>query len=403
MPIKISAESLSAIKLGASDLTAAYVGETRIFPNDITVSYVTPTGQGLTYTTPQTTIGSPGGAYSQTFVITGTSTQLLSAGSFSVSGLPTGLTAAVTNTSSGLGNSLTVTISGVYPQTPALNIAMVISGVGVTTYTQYTINYTSSNMSALDNCQTLNPANTVSPSLSVANSIDVTNTTGSQTGYVPSFPQTVTYSLSSNTVTYSGAYGGSKKYYFIGGNPGTLTGCDVCLVWGNNQGSQSGTYQLSLTGNLTGGSTLYGGSSSRSWYLSLTGGGTSSLTRNIPYIVGDSNGLSFWQTAGTVLASGTTGVLQINQMDIAHDGFFGGSCNKSWYISATNNVNLYLPSNMGGSGTYQSYQSFSYGLGNPFGSIRLDTQNAPSNSSYTVTVSCNGPVTASASMSFMTP
>jgi len=101
MPIKISAESLSAIKLGASDLTAAYVGETRVFPNDITVSYVAPTGQSLTYTTPNTTIGSPGGAYSQTFTITGSSLQQLAAGSFSVSGLPAGLTASITNTSSG--------------------------------------------------------------------------------------------------------------------------------------------------------------------------------------------------------------------------------------------------------------------------------------------------------------
>ena len=72
MPIKISAESLSAIKLGASDLAAAYVGETRIFPNDITVSYVTPTGQGLTYTTPANITGSPGSTVSPTVTFTGT-------------------------------------------------------------------------------------------------------------------------------------------------------------------------------------------------------------------------------------------------------------------------------------------------------------------------------------------
>ena len=225
MPIKISAESLSAIKLGASDLSAANIGVTRIFPNDITVSYVTPTGQGLTYTTPTTLVGSPGAAYTNTFTITGTSLQSLSTGTFSCAGLPAGLSAAVTaGSGSGVGNTLTVTISGTFPNLSSLNTALTISGISIVTYVQYTINYDSGTISGsnlVDNCTGGNSPNTLSYSVNVANAISVTTGSGTQTGYVPSFPQTVTYTLTSDTVNVSPI--SQRTFYFAGS-----TGCDVC-------------------------------------------------------------------------------------------------------------------------------------------------------------------------------
>ena len=380
MPIKISAESLSAIKLGASDLTAAYVGDIRVFPNDITVSYVAPTGQGLTYTTPATTIGSPGGAYSQTFTITGTSTQLLAAGSFSVSGLPAGLTATITNTGSGLGNSLTATISGVYPPTPALNIAMTISGVSITTYTQYTINYTSSNMTIGNSCAGSTP-NTVSPSLSVANAINVVNSTGSQTGYVPSLPQNVTYTVSSNGVV-SGGTPAVQYFYFTQ----STNNCDICNLYGNNAGG-SGTYQLGLSGSLTGGSTLYAGASSRSWILSLTGGGTSTITRNISGLAGQSNGIYITSPAANTKPT-SIGVDDI----LSNGGFFSQACAKTFTASASSGVRLFFQNIQSPPTTWASSQTIVYSGGNPFGLLLFDYNAAPASGTFTLTVTCSSPV-----------
>jgi len=379
MPIKISAESLSAIKLGASDLTAAYLGETRVFPNDITVSYVAPTGQSLTYTTPNTTVGSPGGSYSQTFTITGSALQQLAAGSFSVSGLPAGLTASITNTGSGLGNTLTATIAGVYPAAPALNIAMTISGIAITTYTQYTINYTSSNPSISNSCAGTTP-NTVSPSLSVANAIDVTNSTGSQTGYVASFPQTVTYSLSSDSASSNP----TQYYYFTQ----STNNCDVCNLYGDNAGS-SGTYQLGTSGSLSGGATLYAGATTRSWYLSLTGGGTSTITRNTGAMDGQSNGIYITSPAANTVQPTSIAVDDI----LSNGGFFSQACNKTFTASASNGVRLFFqniqttpPDN------WASSQTIVYSGGNPYGNLIFDYNAAPATGTFTLTVTCSSPV-----------
>ena len=387
MPIKISAESLSAIKLGASDLTAAYLGETRVFPNDITVSYVAPTGQSLTYTTPNTTVGSPGGSYSQTFTITGSALQQLAAGSFSVSGLPAGLTASITNTGSGLGNTLTATIAGVYPAAPALNIAMTISGIAITTYTQYTINYTSSNPSISNSCAGTTP-NTVSPSLSVANAIDVTNSTGSQTGYVASFPQTVTYSLSSDSASSNP----TQYYYFTQ----STNNCDVCNLYGDNAGS-SGTYQLGTSGSLSGGATLYAGATTRSWYLSLTGGGTSTITRNTGAMDGQSNGIYITSPAANTVQPTSIAVDDI----LSNGGFFSQACNKTFTASASNGVRLFFqniqttpPDN------WASSQTIVYSGGNPYGNLIFDYNAAPATGTFTLTVTCSSPVYSTYTRSF---
>jgi len=383
MPIKISAESLSAIKLGASDLSAANIGVTRIYPNDITVSYVAPTGQGLTYTTPATLVGSPGAAYTQTFTITGSSLQALSTGSFACAGLPAGLSASVTaGSGSGVGNTLTVTITGTYPNVSSLNTALTISGISITTYTQYTINYTSSNPSNPNSCGSLPILTTISPSISVANAISVTNSTGSQTGYVPSFPQTVTYSLSSDTVAAS--YAGNVTFYFVQ----STNNCDICNLYGDNTGS-SGTYQLGTTGNLTGGATLYAGASTRSWYLSLTGGGTSTITRNTGGMDGSQNGIYITSPAANTVQPSSIAVDDV----LSSGGFFSQACAKTFTVSASNGVRLFFqniqstpPDN------WASSQTIVYSGGNPFGNLIFDYNAAPATGTFTLTVTCSSPV-----------
>ena len=392
MPIKISAESLSAIKLGASDLSAANIGVTRIFPNDITVSYIAPTGQGLTYTTPTTLVGSPGAAYTNTFTITGTSLQALSTGTFACAGLPAGLSAAVTaGSGSRVGNSLTVTISCTFPNVSSLNTALTISGISIVTYVQYTINYDSGTISGsnlADNCTGGNSTNTLSYSVSVANAISVTTGSGTQTGYVPSFPQTVTYTLTSDVVSLTLIP--ETRFYFAGS-----TGCDICNLYADDQGA-NGTIQLSTTGNLTGGGTLYAGASSRSWYLSLTGGGTSSITSNVSAMYGQSNGLYFTSPAANTVQPASIGIGQNG----AIDGFFSQVCAKTFTASATNGVRVFFqniqstpPDN------WASSQTIVYSGGNPFGNLIFD-YNQAGVGTFDVTITCSSPVYATVTRTF---
>ena len=99
---------------------------------DTTVSYNTPTGQGLTYTTPPQTTGQAGSTYGpQTFTITNASDIL--SGTASISGLPNGLTASQSYDNSNPGNTLTITLGGVFPSANALNTNLVISGLTSTT------------------------------------------------------------------------------------------------------------------------------------------------------------------------------------------------------------------------------------------------------------------------------
>ena len=96
---------------------------------DTTVSYNTPTGQGLTYTTPSSSTGQAGSVYGpQTFTITdGTNTL---SGTASISGLPNGLTVdSQSYNNSNPGNTLTITLGGVFPSANALNTNLVISGL----------------------------------------------------------------------------------------------------------------------------------------------------------------------------------------------------------------------------------------------------------------------------------
>lgn len=379
MPIKISAESLSAIKLGASDLSAANIGVTRIYPNDITVSYVAPTGQGLTYTTPTTLVGSPGAAYTNTFTITGTSLQSLSTGAFACAGLPAGLSAAVTaGSGSGVGNTLTVTISGTFPNVSSLNTALTISGISIVTYTQYTINYDSSTVSPSNDCTGTSP-NTLSYSVSVANSISVTSGSGTQTGYVPSFPQTVTYTISSDSASSNP----TQYFYFTQ----STNNCDVCNLYGDDAGV-GGTIQLSTTGNLTGGATLYAGATSRSWYLSLTGGGTSTIGSNITGYSGQSNGIYITSPAANTVQPASIAVDDL----LSSGGFFSQACAKTFTVSASSGVRLFFQNiQTNPPDNWASSQTIVYSGGNPFGNLIFD-YNQASGSTFTLTVTCSSPV-----------
>jgi len=100
---------------------------------DTTVSYNTPTGQSLTYTTPSQSTGQAGSVYGpQTFTITGGSNIILS-GAASISGLPNGVTLdsqSYNNTNAS--NVLTITLGGVFPSTNSLNTNLTISGLTAT-------------------------------------------------------------------------------------------------------------------------------------------------------------------------------------------------------------------------------------------------------------------------------
>jgi len=99
---------------------------------DVLVSYNTPTGQGFTYTTPNSSTGQAGSIYApQTFTVTD-GTSILS-GTATVSGLPDGIivsSQSYNNTNSG--NVLTITLAGVFPSANNLNTNLTISGLTAT-------------------------------------------------------------------------------------------------------------------------------------------------------------------------------------------------------------------------------------------------------------------------------
>ena len=97
-----------------------------------TVSWATPTGQGLTYTepSPQSSIGNPGTAFPTT-TFTATKSGETISGTATITGLPTGITATQSLSGSGANNVLTVTLTGVFPGADSLNTALTISGLTI--------------------------------------------------------------------------------------------------------------------------------------------------------------------------------------------------------------------------------------------------------------------------------
>ena len=99
-----------------------------------TVSWATPTGQSLTYSTPspQSSQGGTGVTFPTT-TFTATKAGSTISGTATIAGLPSGITAAQTIAGSGAGNTLTVTLTGTFPSTSYLNTALTLSGLSVYT------------------------------------------------------------------------------------------------------------------------------------------------------------------------------------------------------------------------------------------------------------------------------
>jgi hypothetical protein len=104
------------------------------------ISWATPTGQGLTYSTPspQSSIGATATTFPTT-TFTATKAGEVISGTATIAGLPSGITAAQTITGSGIGNTLTVTLTGTFPSTNSLNTTLTLSGL--TVYTPVPVDY----------------------------------------------------------------------------------------------------------------------------------------------------------------------------------------------------------------------------------------------------------------------
>ena len=102
--------------------------------NATTISWDTPTGQSLTYSTPspQSSQGAAAATFPTT-TFTATKAGSTISGTATIAGLPTGITAAQTITGSGVGNTLTVTLTGTFPSTDYINTALTLSGLSVIT------------------------------------------------------------------------------------------------------------------------------------------------------------------------------------------------------------------------------------------------------------------------------
>jgi len=112
-----------------SDATKGWLVNSEINTlTDVTVSYITPTGQGFTYTTPAQSTGQSTTLYGpQTFTITD-GTNILS-GTASISGLPNGITYTQSYNNNAGGNILTITLGGTFPYSDSIDTALTISGL----------------------------------------------------------------------------------------------------------------------------------------------------------------------------------------------------------------------------------------------------------------------------------
>ena len=105
-----------------------------VTPNVTEISWATPTGQSLTYSTPspQSSQGATAATFPTT-TFTATKAGSTISGTATIAGLPSGITAAQTITGSGAGNTLTVTLTGTFPSTSSLNTNLTLSGLTVDT------------------------------------------------------------------------------------------------------------------------------------------------------------------------------------------------------------------------------------------------------------------------------
>ena len=97
-----------------------------------TISWATPTGQSLTYSTPSPQSSTAtANAPLPTTTFTATRPGYILSGTATIAGLPSGITATQTITGSGGGNILTVTLTGTFPALDYLNTNLTLSGLTI--------------------------------------------------------------------------------------------------------------------------------------------------------------------------------------------------------------------------------------------------------------------------------
>ncbi len=283
---------------------------------EFTVSWNTPTGQGLTYTqpSPQSSVGTAGSAFpTTTFTVTKSDTII--SGTATIAGLPTGITATQVITGSGIGNTLTVTLSGVFPGADSLNTDLTLSGLTLSktvswaTPTGQSLTYTQpSPQSSTGNPGTAFPTTTFTATKSGEEISGTATIAGLPTGITAS--QSISGSGANNvlTVTLSGVFPDADSLntaLTLSGLtvavPITPLTVDYLVVAG---GGGSGT-------NFSGGG---GAGGLRTSYGSISGGGSSSestptLSTNTAYTVtigggGGLNGQGGNSTFNTITSTG---------------------------------------------------------------------------------------------------
>ena len=115
---------------GTTEIENGFKNSQFFYENLSTISWVAPTGQGLTYSvpTPQTQTKDGGVAMDTvTFTITNAAANIQ--GTVAIAGMPPGLTFTQVNSGSGLGNIITITINGIMPEDSYFNTLLTISGI----------------------------------------------------------------------------------------------------------------------------------------------------------------------------------------------------------------------------------------------------------------------------------
>lgn len=107
---------------------------------DVSVSFNTPTGQSLTYTTPAGSSGQTGSIFTTT-TFTVTKAGSILSGTAVITGLPAGITSTQSYNNTNIGNILTITLNGVYPSANSIGTNLVISGLTETIPPPLTISY----------------------------------------------------------------------------------------------------------------------------------------------------------------------------------------------------------------------------------------------------------------------
>ena len=244
MPIyKGSAEVASGnLYKGSTEIENGYKATDIFYVNEIAISFATPTGQSLTYTTPspQSSNGAPGSSFTTT-TFTVTSPSNILSGTASVSGLPS--TLSITGQSyngSSVGNILTITIGGTFPTNNALNIALVVSGLTSSNPVLNNVTLTWNNGSSTPTHDTASMGSAGQFNIGIQGGWPNVDLNNGESFPVSFYIRFTTGSTAAGRFTYSSVYYTNQRSSTGGGGAG---GCST------NSWMQSRT---PLTGSLTG-------------------------------------------------------------------------------------------------------------------------------------------------------